>query len=58
MNRLFGAQKKPKEEPINPNAPSLTETSTKVSNHHSLKSFSSMKEAKSSKQKLTSATKN
>ena len=31
MNRLFGASKKPKEEPVNPNAPSLTETSQKVS---------------------------
>jgi hypothetical protein len=32
MNKLFGASQKKKEpEPINPNAPSLTETSAKVS---------------------------
>ena len=32
MNKLFGAKAKPKAEPeINPNAPTLTETSGKVS---------------------------
>lgn len=31
MNKLFGSQKKAQPEPLNPNAPSLTETSAKVS---------------------------
>ena len=35
FNNLFGAKKvEKKEEPINPNAPSLTETSEKVSETH------------------------
>ena len=58
MNKLFGSKKKKEEPVVNPNAPTLTETSEKVSQLIIAYNFirSLMKEARLFKPKLMNAT--